>query len=153
MAKTTTKTNTQTKYLKNPTYAIFFKSWWITHSKYDDRYLALVILFTQVTLVTLFQSYNEFYRAECITVSGFFPSGNLDFKYFRLTCRYLNVCCATSIGFAWLLTKYLPSQSWCWYFLWQTGGKYLDGNASAFLFTTYHQSYQGGPSNLFIWPW
>ena len=25
-----------------------------------------------VTLVTLFSSYNQFYRAECITVSGFF---------------------------------------------------------------------------------
>ena len=43
-------------------------------SKYDDRYLTLVILFTPVTLVTLvtlFQSYIQFYRAECITVSGF----------------------------------------------------------------------------------
>ena len=39
MAKTTTKTNTQTKCLKNPTYAIFLKSWWLTHSKFDDRYL------------------------------------------------------------------------------------------------------------------
>ena len=72
MAKTTTKTNTQTKCLKNPTYAIFLKSWWLTHSKYDDRYLTLVILFTPVTLITLFRSYNQFYRAECITVSGFF---------------------------------------------------------------------------------
>ena len=72
MAKTTTKTNTQTKCLKNPTYAIFLKSWWLTHSKFDDRYLTLVILFTQVTLVSLFRSYNQFYRAECITVSGFF---------------------------------------------------------------------------------
>ena len=44
-----------------------------THSKYDDRYLTLAILFTPVTLVTLFQSYDQFYRAECITVSGFFP--------------------------------------------------------------------------------
>ena len=34
--------------------------------KYDDRYLTLVILFTPVTLVTLFWSYNQFYRAECI---------------------------------------------------------------------------------------
>ena len=41
MTKTTTKT--QTKCLKNPTDAIFLKSWW---SKYDDRYLTLVILFT-----------------------------------------------------------------------------------------------------------
>ena len=32
----------------------------------------LVILFTLVSLVTLFRSYNQFYRAECITVSGFF---------------------------------------------------------------------------------
>ena len=40
--------------------------------KYDDRYLTLVILFTPVTLVTLFRSYNQFYWAECITVSGFF---------------------------------------------------------------------------------
>ena len=51
---------------------IFLKSWWLIHSKYDDRYLTLVILFTPVTLVTLFQSYIQFYRAECITVSGFF---------------------------------------------------------------------------------
>ena len=72
MAKTTTKTNTQTKCLKNPTYAIFLKSWWLTHSKFDDRYLTLVILFTLVILVSLFRSYNQFYRAECITVSGFF---------------------------------------------------------------------------------
>ena len=51
---------------------IFLKSWWLTHSKYDDRYLTLAILFTPVTLVTLFWSYDQFYRAECITVSGFF---------------------------------------------------------------------------------
>ena len=56
MTKTTTKTKTPTKYLKQPTYAIFWKSWWLTHSKYDDRYLTLVILFPPVTLVTLFQS-------------------------------------------------------------------------------------------------
>ena len=71
-----TKTKTQKKCLKHPTYAIFLKSWWLTRSKYDDRYLTLVILFTPVTLVTLvtlFQSYIQFYRAECITVSGFFP--------------------------------------------------------------------------------
>ena len=49
--KDMTKTKTQTKYLKNPTYAIFSKSWWLTHSKYDDRYLTLVILLTLVTLV------------------------------------------------------------------------------------------------------
>ena len=36
-----------------------------------QRYLTLVILFMPVTLVTLFQSYNQFYRAEYITVSGF----------------------------------------------------------------------------------
>ena len=72
MTKTTTKTKTQKKCLKHPTYAIFLKSWWLTHSKYDDRYLTLVILFTPVTLVSLFQSYIQFYRAECITVSGFF---------------------------------------------------------------------------------
>ena len=71
--KTMTKTKTQKKCLKHPTYAIFLKSWWLTHSKYDDRYLTLVILFTPVTLVSLFRSYNQFYRAECITVSGFFP--------------------------------------------------------------------------------
>jgi len=73
--KTHTKTKTQKKCLKHPTYAIFLKSWWLTHSKYDDRYLTLVILFTPVTLVTLvtlFRSYNQFYRAECITVSWFF---------------------------------------------------------------------------------
>ena len=40
----------------------YLKPWWLTHSKNDDRYL---------TLVTLFRSYNQFYRAECITVSGF----------------------------------------------------------------------------------
>ena len=51
---TKTKTKTQKKCLKHPTYAIFLKSWWLTHSKYDDRYLTLVILFTPVTLVTLF---------------------------------------------------------------------------------------------------
>ena len=74
MTKTTTKTKTQKKCLKHPTYAIFLKSWWLTHSKYDDRYLTLVILFTPVTLitlVTLFQPYIQFYRAECITGSGF----------------------------------------------------------------------------------
>ena len=72
--KTMTKTTTQKKRVKHPTYAIFLKSWWLTHSKYDDRYLTLVILFTPftlVTLVTLFQSYIQFYRAKCITVSGF----------------------------------------------------------------------------------
>ena len=39
---------------------------------YDDRYLTLVIMFMPVTLVTLFRSYNQFYRAECVTVLGFF---------------------------------------------------------------------------------
>ena len=74
--KTKTKTKTQKKCLKHPTYAIFLKSWWLTHSKYDDRYLTLVILFTPatlvtlVTLVTLIRSYNQFYRAKCITVLG-----------------------------------------------------------------------------------
>ena len=29
------------------------------------------MLFMLVTLVSLFRSYNQFYRAECITVSGF----------------------------------------------------------------------------------
>ena len=29
---------------------IFLKSWWLTHSKYDDRYLTLVILFIQSVL-------------------------------------------------------------------------------------------------------
>ena len=63
--KTMTKTKTQKRCTKHPT------------SKYDDRYLTLVIRFTPVilvtlvTLVTLFQSYIQFYRAECITVSGF----------------------------------------------------------------------------------
>ena len=56
---------------ENPTYAIFLKSWWLTHSKHDDRYFTLVILFTPVILVTLFRSYNQFYRAEGITVLGF----------------------------------------------------------------------------------
>ena len=72
MTKTTTKTKTQKKCLKHPPYAIFLKSWWLTHSKYDDRYLTMVIVFKPVTLVTLFRSYDQFYRAECITVSGFF---------------------------------------------------------------------------------
>ena len=36
LIKTTTKTKTQAKYLKQPTYVIFLKSWWLTHSKYDD---------------------------------------------------------------------------------------------------------------------
>ena len=64
---------------ENPTYAIFLKSWWLTHSKHDDRYLTLAILFTpvtlvtMVTLVTLFWSRDKFYRAECITVLAFFP--------------------------------------------------------------------------------
>ena len=75
-----TKTKTQTKCLRNPTYAISLKSWWLTHFKYDDRYLTLVILFTLVTLVTLFQPYNQFYMAECITVSGFF-------KLFLAICK------------------------------------------------------------------
>ena len=48
------------------------KSWWLIHSKHDDRYLSLVILFTLVTLVTLLRSYNQFYRAECITILGLF---------------------------------------------------------------------------------
>ena len=39
MTKMTTKT--QTKYLKHPTYAIFLKSWRVTHSKYDDRHLVI----------------------------------------------------------------------------------------------------------------
>ena len=68
------KTTAKTKLLEKPTYAIFLKSWWLTHSKYDDRYLTLVILFTPVTLVTLITllwPYNQFCRAECITVSGF----------------------------------------------------------------------------------
>ena len=83
---TKTKTKTQKKCLKHPTYAIFLKSWWLTHSKYDDRYLTLVILFTPVTLitlVTLFQPYIQFYRAECITVSGFFGEIFPKFKYVR----------------------------------------------------------------------
>jgi len=53
---TTTKTKTQTMCLKNPTYAIFLKYWWLTHSKYDDRYLTLVILCMPVTLVLVIQS-------------------------------------------------------------------------------------------------
>ena len=39
--------------------------------------MMMVILFTPVTLITLFtlfQPYIQFYRAECITVSGFFVS-------------------------------------------------------------------------------
>ena len=71
MTNTLTKIKTQTKCLKYPAYAIFLKSWWLIHSKYDDRYPTLVILFTPVTLVTLFWSYNQFYRVECITVSEF----------------------------------------------------------------------------------
>ena len=34
--------------------------------------LSLFTPVTLVTLVTLFRSYNQFYRAECITVSGLF---------------------------------------------------------------------------------
>ena len=37
----------------------------------------MVIVFKPVTLVTLFRSYNQFYRAECITVSGFFLTTSL----------------------------------------------------------------------------
>ena len=33
--------------------------------------VTLITLMSLVTLVTLFRSANEFYRAECITVSGF----------------------------------------------------------------------------------
>ena len=57
------------KCLKQWAYAIFLKSWWLIHSKHDDRYLSLVILFTPVTML---RSYNQFYRAQCITISGFF---------------------------------------------------------------------------------
>ena len=64
--------------------AIFLKSWWLTHSKYDDRYLTLVILFMPVTLVTLFRLYNQFYRAECITVSGF-----LSFHFYLQKSDYI----------------------------------------------------------------
>ena len=78
MNKTTTKTNTKTqiKCLKHPACAIFLKGWWLTHSQYDNRYLTLftpvtlVTLVTMATLVTLFRSYYQFYRVECITVSG-----------------------------------------------------------------------------------
>ena len=52
MTTTKTKTQTQTKCLKHPTYALFLKSWWLTHSQYDDSYLTLVIMFTPVTLVS-----------------------------------------------------------------------------------------------------
>ena len=82
---TKTMTKTQTKCLKTPTYAIFLKSWWLTHSKYDDRYLIPAILFTPVTLVTLFRSYNQFYRAEFITVSWFFSA--IKFVQFFLTSK------------------------------------------------------------------
>ena len=91
MTKTKTKTKTQKKCLKHPTYAIFLKSWWLTHSKYDDRYLTLVILFTPVTLitlVTLFQPYIQFYRAECITVSGFFSHNLWNAVWFQFLCLY-----------------------------------------------------------------
>ena len=57
--------------------AIFLKSRWLTHSKYDYRYLTLVILFTPITLVILLQSYNQFYRADCVTISVFFSSSNI----------------------------------------------------------------------------
>ena len=67
MTNTTTKTKTQIKCLLHPIWAIFLRSWWLIHSKYDDRYLTLVTL---ATLVTLFQSYNQFYRGKCITVLG-----------------------------------------------------------------------------------
>ena len=59
---------------ENPTYGTFLKSWWLTHSKYDDRYVTLVILFMSFTLVRVFRSYIQFCRAECITVLGFFVS-------------------------------------------------------------------------------
>ena len=61
MTKTTTKTKTktQTKCLKTPTYAIFLKSWWLTHSN------------MMIDTSSCSSSYNQFYRAECITVSGF----------------------------------------------------------------------------------
>ena len=53
MTMTMTKTITQMKYLKHPLYAIFLKSWWLTHSKFDGRYITRVILFTSITMVTL----------------------------------------------------------------------------------------------------
>ena len=43
-------------------------------SIFRDTLPTMVILFTPVTLVTLFRSYNQFFRAECITVSRFFVS-------------------------------------------------------------------------------
>ena len=39
-----------------PSICYILKSLWLTHSKYDDKYLTLVILFMLVTLVTLFWS-------------------------------------------------------------------------------------------------
>ena len=46
--------------------------------------LTLVILFTPVTLVSLFWSYNQFYRAEFITVSGFLIK--------QKSCKNLQFC-------------------------------------------------------------
>ena len=62
-----------------------------SHIKYDDRYLTLVILFTPVTLVTLFRSYNHFYRVKCITVSGFFFV-LLTSVHWSSFLRYSDVC-------------------------------------------------------------
>ena len=58
----------------------------------SNGYLILVILFTPVTLVTLFRSYNQFYRAECITISGFFlyTDLNVDTNLFHLQCPFLS---------------------------------------------------------------
>ena len=105
---TKTKTKTQKKCLKHPTYAIFLKSWWLTHSKYDDRYLTLVILFTPVTLITLvnlFQPYIQFYRAECITVSGFFASESILMLHIGLQllscCRCVCICLCLLAPFPW----------------------------------------------------
>ena len=89
MTKTTTKTKTQKKCLKHPPYAIFLKSWWLTHSKYDNRYLTMVIVFKPVILVTMFRSYDQFYRAECITVSGFLiERGVLQDKHCNIKLRW-----------------------------------------------------------------
>ena len=44
----------------------------MVHTYSESLWWKLVILFTLVTLVTLFLSYKQFYGAECITVSEFF---------------------------------------------------------------------------------
>ena len=54
----TCKKKLNRKMLEKPNICYIFEI--LMTSKYNNRYLTLVILFTPVTLVTLFRSYNQF---------------------------------------------------------------------------------------------